>query len=145
MKTRCVHKYHLDPHLMQAISGQMDDLRCKRLIYASMRTVNYLNLWLLLAPLYLLIIASGVLFMSFIESYFPRYIVWTLYFVIAVVCYPLVNLESRYRRKLQMEELGRRLITLGIRPNFCLICGYNLTGSTDHRCPECGCVLIDEE
>jgi len=30
------------------------------------------------------------------------------------------------------------------RPNHCCLCGYNLTGNTTGRCPECGSPCPDE-
>ena len=44
----------------------------------------------------------------------------------------------RWRAKSERRFLSPKLKMMGIRPNLCLICLYELKGSTSTNCPECG-------
>jgi hypothetical protein len=41
--------------------------------------------------------------------------------------------------------LGWHALWLNARGGYCFTCGYNLTGNTSGRCPECGAVIVRGE
>lgn len=45
----------------------------------------------------------------------------------------------------QRASLAHEVLLRNIRPNLCLICGYNLHGTTAEACPECGTALAPVE
>jgi hypothetical protein len=124
-------KYYrrLFPELMEFETDRARDDAWDRAVAAVLRSVSYYSMVvLLLGPL------LGGLILVAILKWVPRYLQLPTALVIMAAVgagLPLIAFRWRVRRVLRQHlDTQSGLI--------CRDCGYNLTGLTEPRCPECG-------
>ena len=68
-----------------------------------------------------------------VQAYVDPISILGLYlFILLVATVVIANLNKYVRNKIQLSRRKRKKLGL------CVKCGYNLTGLTELRCPECG-------
>lgn len=98
--------------------------------------------WLAVAAVLLCLLGVFMLVYLFVVERFENNAIKVL--IITPICIGygvIVNRMVKWRDRLLYRRMMSGLEKQGVRPHFCLNCGYDLKGSVSTQCPECGTAL----